>query len=280
MASGHYEEARKQLDALLVSGRSAAEHEEAMYLEAVALTREQKWASAFEAFQEFSRAFPVSRYSPQVEKELFQMGNALIRGEGAGFLGIPRWLGLTTTGTDVLLHLIKISPTGQYADHAQRIIAQYYFENADFQMAQLEYQVLLTDYPDSVFRPLAEYRVPFCRYKQSRGARYDRKILEDALKGFREYDRRHPGGDWSRQALTHAREVLDMLAEKNYLIADFYLADKRYGPSVFYFKQTIQEYPETSWAVRSMERLKDIVDDYAGTAAARMARDYLEMIGK
>jgi outer membrane protein assembly factor BamD (BamD/ComL family) len=278
MAAGDAAAALEPLEQLLARADAESFREEAMYRQAVCLNRTRDRSAAFDAFQAFVEAYPLSRFS--IEKEVFELGLSLIQGAGGGFLGIPRALGLTLTGPEVLRFLIKINPTGEYAADSRRIIAQYYFDEGDFHLARLEYEALIEEHPGSIWQPLAEYRIPLCRLLLSRGAVYDRKLLEDALEGFRDYERKHPGGDYADRARDHAREVYDMLAEKNYRTAEFYLADKHVDAGVFYHKLTIQEYPETEWAARSADCLARIARDYADTPAARVARDYLELIGK
>ncbi len=251
-------------------------HEEARYLKAVCYHRQGSYTHAFSAFKRYVEAYPLSRY--KVEKELFKMGVALIKGANSGFLGIPGTLGLTLEGTEVLGYLIRISRTGEYAAHAQRIIAQYHFDHGHFDLAQIEYQALLDDYPTSEWVPLAEYRVPRCKLLQSRGAVYDRKLLEDALLGFQDYEQKHPDGKHVKFARKYARIVHNMLAEKNYRNAVLYLNDKRILASVFYFRQTIQDYPETEWAGKAVKGLRKVRDDYPETEAARAAEKGLELI--
>ena len=69
-----------------------------------------------------------------------------------------------------------------------------------------------------------------------------------------------------------------MLAEKNYRNARLYLSDKRVRAGVFYFQQTIQDYPETEWARKAVEGLREVQDGYPGTEAARAAKKSLELI--
>lgn len=276
MKAGEYDNAVAYLAAVLGRPEDHPHHEEALYLKAVCYHRQASYSRAFNAFKRYVGAHPLSRY--KVEKELFKMGQALIQGANSGFLGIPGALGLTLEGTEVLSYLIRISRTGEHAAHAQSILAQYHFDLGHFDLAQIEYQALLDDHPTSEWVPLAEYRVPLCRLLQSQGAMYDRKLLEDALRGFQEFEQKHPEGERVKYARKYARRVHDMLAEKNYRNARLYLSDKRVLAGVFYFQQTIQDYPETEWARKAVEGLREVQDGYPGTEAARAAKKSLELI--
>lgn len=282
LAAGQPRAALVLLEELLARAGADADaealREEAMHCRAVCLARAGDHGAALAAFETFVEAYPLSPRS--VETEVFELGVALIEGAGSGFLGIPRALGLRVSGPEVLRFLIRINPRGEHASDARRILAQDAFDRRDFELARLEYEALIEDHPGSIWQGLAEFRIALCRLRHSRGAAYDRKLLEDALKGFRDYEQRHPGGDHADRARRHAQEIGDLLAEKNYRIADFYLADKRVDASVFYHRLTLQEYPETDWARRSAESLAQIARGYPDTAAARAARTSLEQIGR
>jgi len=280
MAAKDYAAALEPLDVILDRPEAAKSREEALLRKAHCYLGMKDYDSAFETIKKFVEEYPLSRH--KVEKPLFGMGVAIMEGANSGFLGIPGALGFRLTGTEVLRFLIKILRRGERAVDAQRIIAQYYFDRGEFHRARLEYEALIEDYPGSVFQALAEYRIPLCRFEQSRGPEYDRKILEDALKGFQQYELKHPGGTHANLARNHAKEVYNMLAEKNFRIADYYLADKQVEASVFYHELTINTYPETPWARKSVTRLQEIAEDHPDTEAARVAsrvaKRYLERV--
>jgi outer membrane assembly lipoprotein YfiO len=269
MAAKEYAGALECLDVILERPDAAKVREEALLRKAHCYIGMKDYDAAFESIKLFVEEYPLSRH--KVEKPLFGMGVAIIDGANSGFLGIPGALGFRLGGTEVLRFLIKILRRGERAVDAQRIIAQYYFDQGDHHRARLEYEALIEDYPGSIFQSLAEYRIPLCRLLQSRGPEYDRKLLEDALRGFQQYEHKHPGGTFANLARNRAKEVYNMLAEKNFRIADFYLADKRVDASVFYHELTINTYPETPWAQRSVARLGEIAEDYPDTEAARVA---------
>ncbi len=265
------------LNVLLIRPQIRPYLEEASHLRAICAHRQGDYDDAFERIKKFVQVYPISKYLQEVEEELFVLGNTLLKGAGGGFLGIPRAFGMALEGTEVLRFLKDSSPNGKYAADAQRIVAQYYFEHGKFDVALVEYQALLDDHPGSIWQSLAEYRVPLCLLKHSRGAAYDRKQLIDALEGFQEYERKHPEGKFVNLARVHAKKVHNMLADKNYRIAVLYRNDKRIDASIFYFKETIQDYPETVWAEKARLGLSAIARDYPGTEWARGARAFLEL---
>jgi len=277
IGQGKHQLALEELESLLKRPDAGPVRERARFWRTVCLRKLGYHEKSYESLKRFLEDYPISALAPKAEKELFELGVELLQGAGGGFLGIPHALGMSLSGAVVLRYLKDVSPNGRWAADAQRIIAQFYFDEGDFAMAITEYRALIDDHPGSIWQPLAEYRLPLCRLKNSRGAAYDRKLLEDALAGFQQYERRHPGGDYVKLARVHAKEVHNMLAEKNYRIADFYLDSKRIAAAVFYYKSTVQDYPETVWAQESLSRLQLVVKDYPDTEAARSAAETLDL---
>jgi len=260
--------------ALMNRTTARAQREDAEFLNAKCRLKMAQYEAAYEDLKSFVNTYPLSKH--RAEDPLYSIGITVIDGGDTGFLGIRGFLGLSLEGIDVLRYLIKISHNGKHAADAQRIIAQYYFERADYELAQLEYEAFLDDYPKSIWRSLAEYRIPLCSRMRSRGAVYDRRLLENALEGFRKYERRHPDGDYANLARNRVKELNGMLAEKNYRIGVFYLADKRVDASVFHFQLTHQKYPETRWARYALDRLREIATDYPNSMAGRNAASELK----
>lgn len=268
------ERALEKCEALIGRTTARKQREDAELLKAMCRLRMEQYEAAFEDLKSFVNTYQLSKH--RVEDPLFAIGIALIDGNDTGFLGIRGFLGLSLEGVEVLRYLIKIGHNGKHAADAQRIIAQFYFDRAEFELAQLEYDAFLADHPKSIWRPLAEYRIPLCQRLRSRGAVYDRRLIEDALKGFQSYERKHPDGDYASLARGRVKELFGMLAEKHYRIGVFYLADLRMDASVFHFQKTLQQYPETRWAKYAVERLREIATGYPDSMAGRNAAAELQ----
>lgn len=257
-----------------------ADREEASFLRAASNRRLGHYDTSFTQLKRFVEDYPISRWLPRVQEELFELGVQLMTGAGGGFLGIPRALGMALEGPDVLRYLRQVSPNSASAQNALRLIAQYYFEHGEYDRAEIEYRTLIDDHPGGIWQPLAEYRVALCKLRHSRGAAYDRRLLESALKGFENYEQKHPDGDYVDRARQHAKEVHELLAEKSYRTGMFYLANLRREAGVFYLKATVQDYPETDWAERALDGLRGVIADYPGTDAARSAAETVEVRAK
>lgn len=273
--AARWEEALPLLELLTTRPDLGPAAEEVALLRARALRACGRYRAALAAFTAFARRYPVSPHLPQVEGELFGMALELLEGRGGGFLGLPGALGFTLSGVEVLRRLREINPRGRYAQDALRLIAQAYFEAGDYERAEVEYRTLLEEYPQGVWAPLAEYRLPLCQLRRSRGAPYDRRLLEQALQGFQEYEARHPDGDYVHLARAHMREIHNLLAEKTYRIGRFYLREKHVLAAALTLARLLRRYPETAWAVKARELLGAVLRDHPDGPAARVAREAL-----
>jgi outer membrane protein assembly factor BamD (BamD/ComL family) len=208
--------------------------------------------------REVLKDYPLSRHLIALEKRLFTTGVRLIDEDTGGFLGIKHFLAIEPEGVDVLGVLLESFKKGQYADAAQRKIGLWAMERKDYDRAILEFEHLAKDYPQSEWKAVADFNVAHCRWLKSRGPRYDREILEKAKEEYQKYVDLHPEGSKVVEAQSRIRTIDLELAEKGWLIGEWYRNDDRFEAARLHYKMVTVRYPETVWATKARERLQEL----------------------
>jgi outer membrane protein assembly factor BamD (BamD/ComL family) len=154
-------------------------------------------------------------------------------------------------------------PTGPLADSAVMATANAYFVKGEFENAAYNYDQLRKEYPTSKFQPQAHVLGLQSKLRVYQGKDYDGVPLKDAQ-------------EIARQALTQfgtqlnpaerdrisqtSKEIVEMFAERDWAVAQYYEAKSYYGAARLYYQDLIQEYPLTEFAQKAKTRLHEIRD--------------------
>ena len=64
--------------------------------------------------------------------------------------------------------------------------------------------------------------------------------------------RDYPGTDAAEEALEVRDEMVELLAEKDFLAGEQYKDLSAYDSAIIYFEEVVENFPETSWAPRAL----------------------------
>jgi outer membrane protein assembly factor BamD (BamD/ComL family) len=225
------------------------------------LFAQEEYKDTFNRYKQFLKDYPISEHLPVIEENLYTMGMAYIEGRKKGFLGIFGGEGI---GIDILEKLIETFPRGRRGVDATRVLGNYYYDRADWPEAIAEYEELRKNYPESEWKSLADYRIAAAYFNQIRGADYDRSIIDKAREEYSSYIRLHPEGNQIAVAKEKLRTTREMLAEKDYRIAKFYVFNDKPDAAVRYFQACVDDLPDSVWADKSKVELHRLKGEQKG----------------
>jgi len=188
--------------------------------------------------------------------------DALILGveEGASF----DWFG-TVRGSrwaeNQVKDLLNAYAYEDWSVSARLRLAQALLAADRYDHAVLEYEWLLTDYPDSPFAPTARYRKGEALLSQYQGKSYDGEPLENARREFRRYLDENPEGDRVDAARARLKDTDELGAERDWTAYEHYRHLKRWRSAHFYLRQVLKRYPGTEFAARAAEELAGVEDE-------------------
>ena len=212
---------------------------------------------AFKAYQKVIDLYPYTDLVDDVIEREFKIGELFASGRKISIVG-PLKVPAVDKAIEILKAVADNSPYGKYADKAIFNTGLAYKSISDYDNAIMTFKKLIDKYPDSNFIDSARYQLAECSKLLSLKPDYDQTPTIVAREEFEEFVNKHPQSELTDEA----RQIIDKLkykeAQNAYNIGQFYEARRMPGSAAVYYRDIIQNYPETEWAQKSQERLNEI----------------------
>ena len=153
--------------------------------------------------------------------------------------------------------LIFNYPGATVVDTAIYYLANSYFNQKDYATAAGEFKKILTNYPNSTWLDDAAFMVALSDMKQSAPAELDQQFTILALDEFNDFVETYPDSPLVPQAREKISELRNKLAKKTYKNGYLYLRTKDYPAALLYFKEVLENYPDTVWAKEALFRIAE-----------------------
>lgn len=252
----NYTEASQIFQNIVEQYPNIPEAKESLYWIGECKYRGELYYEAYQAYEEFLKRYPGSVYLPKILQNEYEIGCVFIQGKGgkSKVLGIP--LASTRSwGVDILKKVLKAAPYASFADEAQRTIADYYFQEEEYQEALDAYNKLIQEYPQSKWREFAHYQIAASHLKQWRGVSHDTEEIREAEKKLKIYSEKYPEGELQEKARQMQQEIREKLAQREFSIAMYYLNLGRIPSAKIYFYYIVKEFPGTTAVLRAKVEL-------------------------
>ncbi|MCX6350222.1 MAG: outer membrane protein assembly factor BamD [Candidatus Aureabacteria bacterium] len=255
--------------------------------------QEGAWSRAARRYRHLAESFPESPFAPEA---LFQLGECLEKlgrrsdafrayqkilddyprkGDLDKILGRQFAIGelclnqrrdylLYTTSpaladaVDIFRQIVRTATFSDYSPRAQFNLAFALQEQGKYEEAELEYDLVKGNYPDSPVMPDALFQLGLCAREQSLGANYDQLEARKAVETFREFVRRYPDAPQVPRARELLNDLVGQEAEKVYDIGRYYERKDCPAGAAIYYRQVVEKFPGSSFAARAQERLGGI----------------------
>ncbi|OGC77483.1 MAG: hypothetical protein A2145_03705 [candidate division Zixibacteria bacterium RBG_16_40_9] len=154
--------------------------------------------------------------------------------------------------------LIFNYPGATVIDTALYYLANSYFHQEDYATAAGEFKKILSNYANSTWLDEAAYMVAMSDLKQSAPAELDQKFTWLALDEFNEFVETYPDSPLVTEAKNRISELRNKLAKKSYKNGYVYLRTKDYTAALLYFKEILDNYPDTVWAKQALFQIAEV----------------------
>ena len=240
--SGDTAGALKMADDLIATYPSGPWVERAMLLKARAAYRGGDLSGCEKQLDALVRRFPASTVSPEVADLRLAIANTRL---GAG----------KASGARALEGMVESSPYGPRSDEAQYRLGRFYFDKKQYPEAAEAFALILAHYPDSRYREDAVFLQAKATYLDNAGPRRDPLPYEESSMELRDYLKEFPNGKHVKEAEMLLKRAENALAEKLFLIGEFYRKEKKTRAAERYYAAALTKYPKSTWAKRSREHL-------------------------
>lgn len=222
---------------------------------AEALIGRREYHKAHIVLQELLARFGGTALTSEALRLEFIIAEAYLSGVKRKIWGIP-----LLSGEDVAFRILdEISanyPESRLAELAIKTKANHLFKNGEHALAELEYDRLLRDYPQSRYHQVALRRSADAIMASFAGVDYDEAALVEAQERYREFLLRYPQ-DPDRDDIERFLSAIDAArAEKEFSVGEYYERTNHLGSAIFYYQLVRDDWPETSAATKAIARLE------------------------
>ncbi|MCQ9208795.1 MAG: outer membrane protein assembly factor BamD [Omnitrophica bacterium] len=216
-----------------------------------------KYYKAFEEYQLVIDKYPYTEKVEEIVEREYRIANLFYTGQKAKLFGVAM-LPAKDKAIEIFAKVVENSPYGKYADIAQYKLGQCYIDMKDYINAALAFKKIIESYPKSPLVDDAKYQIAMCAASSTSGPEYNEEDTDKAINEFKDFVKRYPDSQMEKEARHFIDTLESQKAEKSFNIAQFYEKRGSLKSAVIYYEEVLEEYPQSEWAAKAMERLQII----------------------
>ncbi len=259
----NYKAALSEFKKLIKSYPNSEFASQAQYFIGLCYQKTEDYYQAFLAYQKVIEVYPYNEKADQIIEEQFNMAKLFYDGYKSKLLGFAIVPSIDKA-IEIFSKVVENAPYGKNADSAQYYLGLSYKKMQQYQEAQDAFKKLIDEYPQSQLVEDAKYQIGQCYADAAPKPAYDQLSTEASIREFKELVQTSPQSDKAKQAQGLLDELKEKKAQSVFDTAKFYERLKKYKSAQIYYKQILNEYPKTSWAAKSLERL-EVLDNKGKT---------------
>lgn len=147
--------------------------------------------------------------------------------------------------SELLRTYVDRNPGSAEVDEAIALLGECQLGLKEWALAQVEFERLLRDYPESDSAAAAAYQLGIALYGQSRPADFDQEFTVRAIAQWQRYLEAYPEHWRAEEAARRVAEGRARLARKLADTGRLYVKLRRPGPATVYFERVRDEYGDT-----------------------------------
>ncbi len=225
---------------------------------------------AFYHLDELMDFHPDSPLFYRALQRQYDIADEFLRGYKMRFLGIPMLRG-DDFAIEMLFRIQQRSPGSPLAEKSLLRTADYYYAEAQFDLAEDAYAAYVRSYPRSPLVARARLRQAFANYAQFRGLRFDATPLLDARTQLIELIAQYPALAEEENLPQFIERIDRTLARKLLVTAEFYERTHEDAAAGYYYRYVLKAYPNSEEAAIARQRLEDLPAEAREPAAPSAA---------
>ncbi len=258
-SQGQYRDAAPIFQSIVVTYPNTPEAHKSVYEGAQCHYLAENYYDAYLLYEEYLRRNPRSEHTNDILAKEYEIGTILICGKVKPTAPLDfNVQSSAEEGAEILQKLIEAAPYANFADEAQLLVAAYYFKEEEYSLSQEHYQKVVKNYPKSEWAGFAQYQVAVCSRNQFRGLPYDAQHIDRSQQHLDDYFKKFSQDATMAQAQQCRQENLEMLATREWNVAQFYLKNDEIPAARIYLICLIQKYPQTKIADNARSLLQQL----------------------
>ena len=160
----------------------------------------------------------------------------------------------------------RIGRGTNYAQDAQYYLAESYFNQGRYILAEAEYARFISFYPRDPKREEVDFKKAMSLYYQSPRYRLDQTATKRAIEEFQLFNSRYPNSELVPESAEKINRLREKLAHKYFESAEFYSRTDQYKAATIYYDLVIDRYPESKWAEQALLKQIETYNNYASNS--------------
>jgi outer membrane protein assembly factor BamD (BamD/ComL family) len=252
---GHLRKASKRIDKWMEAYTTADPlYPQAALLQAEVGLARQDYYKTYERLEILRNEYEGTEYARQAVEMEFVIAEVFLTGKRRKLWGM-RVLNAEETAIGILDDIAANYPETEIAERALKTKADYYFDKGEFMLAELEYATLIQEFPRGRHLRWAMRRSADAALASFPGIKFDDAPLIEAQERYLDYLRMFPEVAENEGIGLILDGIGEQRAEKEYDIGHYYERAGHPDAAVFYYRSTIDNWPDTIGASQARQRL-------------------------
>ncbi len=249
-----YEDAKREFKKLLSKYPKSFEASESQYYLGAIEEAQGNLYEAYQAYQRIIDKYPFSERIQEIIEREYKIAERFMAGEKRKAMGVV--LPVENPAIEIFAKVVENSSFGPLAPKAQYKLGLALKSLTRYYEAEEAFNKVISNYPDSEWVEPAKFQIAECRAAVSRGSAYDQGATQEAKQKFEEFVKEHPEAALSLQAEKNINQLKEKEAESSYNIGRFYEKQKAYESAKIYYNDAVNNYSDTVWAGKALQRLQ------------------------
>lgn len=211
-----------------------------------------KYKKAFKAYEEIFAKYQDYDDMETIVKKEFEIAEKYAKGEMKSIFGLD-FAEANKTALMIYDRVIKNFPFGEHAETSFLRSVDILIETKKYEDAEKKIRLFKQTYEKSKFRDHMSYKDALIAYLQIKKADYDQTATDKGISRFSEYLKSYPEGEFKEDASEKLKELKELASEQKYKTALFYMKSGKNEAANRYFKDIIDNFPNTSFAVSAQQ---------------------------
>jgi len=255
LTDGKHKKAVKAAEQFLKRYPDDQRREEVMFLGARAeLGREHYW-QAYEWLEIMLSNYPGGEFFERGLKLEMDVAEAFLGGKKRIVAKIFR-MPAVDEGLEILARVAEHAPGTVPAEKSLLRIGDHHHSRGEYAEAADAYDYYVEVFPKTERTPYAMLQAARSMRASFRGIKYDETPLIDAEERYRQFARQYPAQAKKENVERILKGFAVIRAEKLHNTGKFYERTGKKKAAVFYYRQVVDKYPDTTWAKPAMDSLR------------------------
>lgn len=232
----------------------AEDASEAKYREGLMREETGDYYRAYQIYQHIVDNYPLFTDMDELLDRQYRIGNYFLLLSSRDVAGIPWPGGDKEKAVEIFKQVVKNAPFSETGIKAQYRLGYTLVQIKEYSDAIDELRIMLEKYPDSGFTDDTVYLLAKAYFALAQGPEYDQYAIEKSLEYYTRYVNEFPQGRYVNEAIENIPKLNQQLAEKIYLIGEFYEKQNFYEASLIYYDDLHKKYPDTFFAEKARDK--------------------------